>query len=148
MLPDWKGALQKQECWRQPGRMADWSKAPDSRSSPGKNSGTRLCAWVRIPLLSEHVLNTMRQSLQLTNSVILERQFKMTVRSKRKQKNRNVNRGRQPTGLKVHKKEAEICEVRMYACVWTQILANWWQKPFSRLHLRIAKFIQLKGHRS
>ena len=32
----------------------------------------------------------MRQSLQLTNSVILERQFKMTVQSKRKQKTRDV----------------------------------------------------------
>ena len=33
-----------------------------------------------------------KQSLHLTNSVILERQFKMTVQSKRKQKIRNVIR--------------------------------------------------------
>ena len=33
------------------GRMAERSKAPDSRKSP-LTSGTRMCAWVRIPLLS------------------------------------------------------------------------------------------------
>ena len=73
-----------------PGRMAERSTAPDSRKSFVENSGTRVCAWVRIPILSENVLNTTRQSLQLTNSVILERQFKMTVQSKRKQTTRNV----------------------------------------------------------
>ena len=46
----------------------------------------------------------MRQSLQLTNSVILERKFKMTVQSKRKQKNRQVVCGGQTNGWKLHKK--------------------------------------------
>ena len=73
-----------------PGRMAERSKAADSTNSSVEKPGTRVCAWVRIPLLSENVLNTMRQSLQLTNSFILERQFKMTVQSKRKQTTRNV----------------------------------------------------------
>ena len=70
--------------------MAERSKAPDVRKSSVENSGTRVCAWVRIPLLSENVLNTTRQSLQLTNSVILELQFKITVQSKRKQTTRKV----------------------------------------------------------
>ena len=70
-----------------------------------EKSGTRMCAWIRIPILSENVLKTMRQSLELTNSVILERQFKMTVQSKRKQKNRNVIRGWYPSNFKVPKKE-------------------------------------------
>ena len=85
----------KKMCWRKPGRMAERSKAPDSRHPSIENSGTRVCAWVRIPLLSENVLKTMRQSPQLTNSVILERQFQMTVQSKRKQKNRKVVWGSQ-----------------------------------------------------
>ena len=66
--------------------MAEQSKAPGRRNSTLENSGTRVCAWVRIPLLSLNVLNTMRHSLQLTNSLILEPQFKMTVQSKKKQK--------------------------------------------------------------
>ena len=90
MSLNWNDTDRKEICRRKPGRMAERSKAPDSRNSSVENSGTRVCAWVRIPLLSENVLNTMKQSLQLTNSVILERQFKMTVQSKRKQKTRNV----------------------------------------------------------
>ena len=90
MSLDWKDTDQKEICWRKAGRMPERSKAPDSRNSSVENSGTRVCAWVRIPLLSENVLNTMRQSLQLTNSVILERQFMMTVQSKSKQTTRNV----------------------------------------------------------
>ena len=69
------------------------SNAPDRRISSTETSGTKVCAWVPITPLSENVFNTMRQSLQLTNSVILERQFKMTAQSKRKQKTRNVIRG-------------------------------------------------------
>ena len=83
MSLNWKDTHQKEICRRKPGRMAERSKAPDSRNSSVEKSGTRVCAWVRIPLLSENVLNTMRQSLQPTNSVILERQFKMTVQNKR-----------------------------------------------------------------
>ena len=82
--PNWKMTDHTEKCRRKPGRMAERSKVPDSRNSSVENSGTRVCAWVRIPLLSENLLNTMRQSLQLTNSVILERQFKMTVQSKKK----------------------------------------------------------------
>ena len=94
MSLNWKHTEQKEKmCRRKPGRMAEWSKAPDSRNYWVEISGTRVCAWVRIPLLSENVLNTLKQSLQLTNSVILERQFKMTAQSKRKQKTRNVIRG-------------------------------------------------------
>ena len=90
MSLNWNDRDQKEICRLKPCRMAERSKAPDSRSSSVENSGTPPCAWDRIPLLSENVLNTMRQSLQLTNSIILERQFKMTVQSKRKQKTRNV----------------------------------------------------------
>ena len=90
MSLNWNATDQKEICRRKPGRMAERSKAPDSRKPSVENSGTPQCAWDRIPLLSENVLNTMRQSLQLTNSVILERQFKMTVQRKRKQKTRNV----------------------------------------------------------
>ena len=75
-----------------------------------ENSSTRMCACVRIPLLSENVSNAMRQSLQLTNSVILGRQFKMTVQSKRKKNAkssgvREVVWGWQASGLKLNKKK-------------------------------------------
>ena len=117
---NWNDTHQKEMCWRKPGSMAERSEAPDSRNSSVKNSGTRVCAWVRMPLLSENVLNTMKQSLQLTNSVILERQFKMTVQSKRKQKTRNVIRrliaelfkGAQKRGY-----PAKTCETRLNAWV-------------------------------
>ena len=90
-LPDGKARNQKKKmCRRQPGRMDERSKAAGSRKTSVENSGTLVFAWFRIPLLSENVLITMMHSLQLTNSVILERQFKMTVQSKRKQKTRNV----------------------------------------------------------
>ena len=117
---NWNDTDQKEMCWRKPGRMAERSEAPDSRYSSVKNSGTRVCAWVRMPLLSENTLNTMKQSLHLTNSVILERQFKMTVQSKRKQKIRNVIRrliaelfiSAQKRGYPV-----ETCKTRLYAWV-------------------------------
>ena len=89
-LPNWKSTHHTEKSRGKPGRMAERSKAPDSRKSFVEKSGTRVCAWVRIPILSENVLNTTRKSLQLTNSVTLERQFKMTVQSKRKQTTRNV----------------------------------------------------------
>ena len=90
-IPKGKAANPKKKmCRRKQGRMAERSKAPRSRKSSVENSGTRMCAWVRFQLLSSNVFDTMRQSLQLTNSVILESQFKMTLQSKRKQKNRNV----------------------------------------------------------
>ena len=63
----------KKTCRRKKGRIAERSKEPGSRKSSVENSGTRVCAWVRIPLLSENVLSAMRQSLKLTNSVKLER---------------------------------------------------------------------------
>ena len=90
MSLNWNDTDQKEKCRRKPGRLAERSKALDSRNSSVENSGTRVCAWVRTPLLSENVLKTTRQSLQLTNSVILERQFKRTVQSKRKQETRNM----------------------------------------------------------
>ena len=90
---------------RLPWLIAERFKSAQKRRYPAKTYNTRVCAWVRIPLLSENVLNTMRHSLQPTNSVTLERQFKMTAQSKRKQKTRYVIRGRQPSGLLVHKKE-------------------------------------------
>ena len=95
----------KQTCQRKQGRRAERSKEPGSTNSSVENSGTRVCAWVRIPLLSENVLNAKRQSFQLTNSVILEHQFKIKAQSKRKQKNGNIIGGRQPSGFQVHKKE-------------------------------------------
>ena len=107
----------KKMCRRKQGRIAERSKEPGSRKSSVENSGTRMCAWVRIPLLSENILNTMRQSLWLTNSVTLERQFKMTVQSKRKRKNRKVVWGWQSSCLKLHKIRYpdETCNTRMYA---------------------------------
>ena len=63
MSLNWKHTEQKEKmCRRKPGRMAEWSKAPDSRNSSVEISGTPVCAWVRIPLLSENVLNTLKQS--------------------------------------------------------------------------------------
>ena len=105
MLLNWKDTDQKEIWRRKPGRMPERSKAPDSRHPSVEKTGTRVCAWVRIPLPSENVLNTTRQSLQLTNSVILQRQFKMTAQSKILQKTRNVIRGWQPSGLKCIKKK-------------------------------------------
>ena len=148
---NWKDTHRKEICRRKPGRMAERSEAPDSRSCSVENSGTRVCAWVPIPLRSENVLNTMKQSLQLTNSVILERQFKMTVQSKRKQKTRNVI-GRliaeQFKSAQKRRYPAETCKTRLYARVWMQIFLNRWLKSFSRLHLWIEKVTQLKGHKS
>ena len=131
--------------------MAERSKATDSRNSSVENSGTRVCASVRFPLLSENVLNTMRQSLQPTKSVILERQFEMTVQGKKKQKTRNVNGRLIADQFKSAQKRghpAETCKTRLYARVWMQIFPNRWHKPFSRLHLWIDYVTQLKGHRS
>ena len=127
------------------------SNAPDRRISSTETSVTQVCAWVRIPLLSENVLNTMRQSLPLTNSVIMERQFKMTVQSKRKQTTRNVIGWLIAEQFKSEQKggyPAETCKTRLYARVWMQILPNRWHKQFSKLHLWIEKVTQLKGHRS
>ena len=120
MSLNWNDTDQKEICRRKPVRMDERSEVPDSRNSSVENSGTRLCAWVRIPLLSEKVLNTMQQSLQLTNSVILERQFKMTVQSKRKQKTRNFIRRLIAEPFKSAQKRAhpaEACKTRLYACV-------------------------------
>ena len=119
-LPNWKSTDHTEKSWGEPGRMAERSKAPDSRNASVENSGTRVCAWVRIPLLSENVLNTMKQSLQLTNSVILERQFKMTVQSKRKQKTRNVIGRLIAERFKSAQKRgypAKTCETRLNAWV-------------------------------
>ena len=61
-LPNWKSTNHTEKRRGKPGGMAERSKAPDSRNSSVENSGTRVCAWVRIPLLSENVLNTLKQS--------------------------------------------------------------------------------------
>ena len=151
MALDWNDRDQKEICRLKPCRMAERSKAPDSRNSSVENSGTRVCAWVPIPLLSENVLNTMKHSLQLTNSVILERQFKMTVQSKRKQKTRNVIGRLIAEQFKSAQKRgypAETCKTRLYAWVQMQIFPNRWHKPFSRLHLWIENVTPLKWHRS
>ena len=148
---NWNDTYQKEICRLKPGRMAGRSKATDSRNLSVENSGTRVCAWVRFPLLSENVLNTMRQSPQLTNSVILERQFKMTVQRKRKQTTRSVIGWLIAEQFKSAQKRgypAETCKTRLYARVWMQIFPNRWHKPFSRLHLWIENVTQLKGHRS
>ena len=148
---NWNDTHQKEICQLKPGRMAEQSKATDSRKSSVENSGTRVCAWFRFPLLSENVLNTMTQSSQLTNSVILERQFKMTVQSKRKQTTRSVIGWLIAEQFKSAQKRgypAETCKTRLYARVWMQILPNRWHTTFSRLHLWIEKVTQLKGHRS
>ena len=85
--------------------MAEKSNAPESRVSSVKNSTTRVSVRVRKTLLSQKVLNTMRLCFQLTNSVILERHFNMTVQSKRKHKIRYAIRGRRANGLRTHKKD-------------------------------------------
>ena len=72
MSLNWNDTDQKQICRRKPGRMAERSKAPDSRNSSVENSGTWVCAWVRIPLLSENISDVMRHKIQLTNSLILK----------------------------------------------------------------------------
>ena len=56
---------------RVPDKMAKRYNAPDSRISSVYNSGTRVCAWVRIPVLPEHVWDAMREILQLMKSPIL-----------------------------------------------------------------------------
>ena len=120
MSLNWNDTDRKEICRRKPGRMAERSMTPESRNSSVENSGTRVCAWVRIPLLSENVQYTMRQSLQLTNSVILERQFKMTVQSKRKQKTRNVIGRLIAEHFKSAQKRgypAKTCETRLNAWV-------------------------------
>ena len=131
--------------------MAEQSKAPGRRNSTLENSGTRVCAWVRIPLLSLNVLNTMRHSLQLTNSLILEPQFKMTVQSKKKQKKSQRHPWLIPEQFQSAQKGGypdETLETRKYPWVWTQIFSNGWHKPFRRLHLGIEKITQWKGHKS
>ena len=151
MSLNWNDTDLKEICRRKSGRMAERSKAPDSRKSSVENSGTRVCAWVRIPLLLENVLNTMKQSPQLTNSVILELQFKMTVQSKRKQKTRNVIGWLIAEQFKKAQKRrypAKTCETRKYTWVWTKIFSNGWHQPFSRLNLWIEKFTHLKKHKS
>ena len=120
MSLNWNDTDQKEKCRRKPGRLAERSKAPDSRNSSVENSGTRVCARVRTPFLSENVLKTTRQSLQLTNSVILERQFKITVQSERKQKTGNVNGWLIAEQFKSAQKRgyrAKTCETRLYAWV-------------------------------
>ena len=119
-LPNWKSTEYTEKSLGEPGRMAKRSKAEDSTNSSAEKSGTRVCAWVWIPLLSENVLNTMRQSLQLTSSVILERQFKMTVQSKGKQTTRNVIGWLIAEQFKCAQKRGypvETCKTRLYARV-------------------------------
>ena len=149
--PNWKITHHTEKRRRKPGRMAGRSKTPDARNYLFENGDTRVCAWFRSPLLSENVLNRMRQSLPLTNSVKMERQFKMTVQSKRKQTTRNVIGWLIAEQFKSEQKggyPAETCKTRLYARVWMQILPNRWHKQFSKLHLWIEKVTQLKGHRS
>ena len=125
---NWNDTDQKEICRRKPGRTAERSEAPDSRNSSVKNSGTRVCAWVWFPLLSENDLNTMRQSSQPTNFVILKHQFKMTVQSKRKQTTRNVigwliaEQFKKSTKKKIPSKDMWNTKVR--AWVWTKIFSN------------------------
>ena len=119
-LPNWKSTQYTEKSRGKTGRMAERSKAADSINSSVEKSGTRVCAWVRIPLLSQNALNTMRQSLQLTNSVILERHFKMTVQSKRKQTTRNVIGWLIAEQFKSAQKRGypvETCKTRLYARV-------------------------------
>ena len=89
-----KSRMLSQNFGRVPDNMAKRYNAPDSGISSVENSGTRVCARVGLPLLSEKVFNTNRQILQLTNSVLEERQLKMTLQNKRKQKFHNVILGR------------------------------------------------------
>ena len=70
--PNWKITHHTEKCRRKPGRMAGRSKAPDARNYLFENGDTRVCAWVRSPLLSENISDVMRHKIQLTNSLILK----------------------------------------------------------------------------
>ena len=92
----------------------------------------------------------MRQSLELTNSVILERQFQMTVQIKRKRKNGNVIPGRCPSGLKVREKEDTQQRHVKHQCMHGFKRKSFQMdehKPFSTLHFSIENFIQFKAHK-
>ena len=115
--------------------MAKRYNAPDSGISSVETSGTRVCARVRIPLLSEKVLNTMRQILQLTNSVLEQRQLKMTLQNKRKQKFATSSLAERSKSAQKRRYQPEICGTQMNAWVQTQMSWNGWRKPCSRLHL-------------
>ena len=70
--PNWKITHHTGKCRRKPGRMAGRSKIPDARNYLFENGDTRVCAWVRSPLLSENISDVMRDKIQLTNSLILK----------------------------------------------------------------------------
>ena len=58
------------------GRMAERSKAPDSRNCSVENSGTRMCAWVRIPLLSPAFLLYQICNAPLLALILVNKKFK------------------------------------------------------------------------
>ena len=76
--PNWKITHHTEKCRRKPGRMAGRSKAPDARNYLFENGDTRVCAWVRSPLLSENISDVMRHKIQLTKSLILKKVWVQT----------------------------------------------------------------------
>ena len=130
-----KSRMLSQNFGRVPDRMAKRYNAQDSGISSVETSGTRVCARVRIPLLSEKVLNTMRQILQLTNSVLQQRQLKMTLQNKRKQKFATSSLAERSKSAQKRRYQPEICGTQMSAWVQTQISWNGWRKPWCRLNL-------------
>ena len=58
------------------GRMAERSKAPDSRNFSVENSGTQMCAWVRIPLLSPAFLLYQICNTPLLALILVNKKFK------------------------------------------------------------------------
>ena len=76
--PNWKITHHTEKCRRKPGRMAGRSKAPAARNYLFENIDTRVCAWVRRPLLSENISDVMRHKIQVTNSLILKHMWVQT----------------------------------------------------------------------
>ena len=147
ILHNWKTTGHTEKSRRKPGRMAERSKAPDSRNSSVENSGSRKCPWVRIPILS-----WTRWGRAFSRQILSHWNVNWRWQSKAK-KNQQiatssvVERKRFQSAEK-RRLPAETCETRKYAWVWTQIFSNGRHKPFSRLYLLIEKNTQWKGHKS
>ena len=101
--PKWKSTDHTEKNRRKPGRMAERSKAPDSRNSSVENSGPSVCVGSSP--------NPVRKRFEQDEAEALADKFYHTGTlieddsPKQKQKNRNVIRGRWPSGFEVHEKE-------------------------------------------
>ena len=118
-LPNGKATNQKKKCVD--GNKAEW--ASDLRRQAQENLQSRTLARESVRGFESHSCQKTfwtRWGRAFTNSVILERQFKMTVQSKRKQKTRNVIGPLIAEQFKSAQKKgypAETCKTRLYAWV-------------------------------